>query len=191
MAPSRPPSPSAADQAEGCHQPRLLGIPSRQAGSALSLPISRTLFSARSDLFLIKCSEWSFPAELDGSFHRSEGCSAINGRGAYGSRFSALLVLDRSQIVVAHQRAAALRCGALRSFINGNIFARRRRGHGRSRPVAILATVDRDSFDCGGSHRADPQSSPRSTEHGGSISAWAPNGNARCWRQIDSAGRHR
>src|SRR5579871_5167316 len=55
------PTHTAADQAEAAFAARLLGIPSRQAGSALSLPISRALSSARSDLFLIQRSGWSFP----------------------------------------------------------------------------------------------------------------------------------
>ena len=135
---------------------RLLGILSRQAGPALSLQVSRALFSARSNLLTGRFGR-SFPIEPGGPFHRPRGCrDFLTGRGSYGSRLPALISDPTGGC--SDRRAAALRCGAWRSFINGELYVRRRRGHGRSRPVAILATADCGSLIAAGSHRAVPQS---------------------------------
>ena len=60
----------------------------------------------------------------------------------------------------AHCRCLSLRRAGGHSSAGERalLFPPRRRDHGRSRLVAILATADLGSFDCGGSHRADPQS---------------------------------
>jgi hypothetical protein len=167
-----PPPLPAADQAEAVSPARLLGIPSRQAGSVVSLPISRALSSARSDLFLIRRSRWSFPAEPDGSFHRSEGCSAINGRGAYGSRFSALLFPSSITDRVALGQRCRFEVRRL-AVIYRRRFRYRRRGKAGSKPVAIIATVDRGSLIAAGATEQSRNRGAHDRPNACSISVWA------------------
>lgn len=69
------------------------------------------------------------------------------GRGKEWAHLNPLYFSVSGLAGVASRRAAALRCGALRSFIGGALQEhRRRRDHGRSRPVAILATDGRKSL---------------------------------------------
>jgi len=66
------------------------------------------------------------------------------------------------RLAVIHQRAK--KDGTVLSGI-------RRQDHGRSRPVAILAKVDRDCLIAAGTTEQTRNRAPRPTERGGSISA--------------------
>jgi hypothetical protein len=103
-----------------------------------------------------------------GPFHRPGVAGAfLTGRGSYGSRLPALISGPSGGC--SDRRAAALRCGALRSFINGVLPAT------GSWPISTRR-YSRDGrpwfVDCGGSHRAVPQSRAHGRpKRGGSISA--------------------
>jgi hypothetical protein len=128
---------------------RLLGILSRQAGPALSLQVSRALFSARSNLLTGRFGR-SFPIEPRRAVSPSPGLPGF-------SHWSRVLwvTVARSNFRCSDRHAAALRCGALRSFISGVMPAT------GSWPISTRR-YSRDGrlcfVDCGGSHRTDPQS---------------------------------
>jgi hypothetical protein len=90
-------------------------------------------------------------------YNRSRDCRASEGRGKEWAHLNPRIVVSQ---IARLGSAAALRCGALRSFISSCL---RIAGDG------VMSDLDPSLFsrrstmfaDCGGSHRADPQSRAR------------------------------
>jgi hypothetical protein len=108
----------------------------------------------------------------------ARGCRAPCGRGTqWAQRCPHFFDSDRSRRLASGSppRFESVALFGHSSADRGWHLAFRRRDHGRTRPVAILATVGCGSLDDSGILRADlPSRRPRQTERGGSISATAP-----------------